>query len=84
MLHYIVTIIITITTKKVPLGNLSDLVKKNMKLLIHLRNKKKAQVTMLRLLYLKMFNSVYQVVAEVQTSDIWHQSLTIQKDMTKS
>ena len=39
---------------------------------------------MLRLLYLKMFNSVYQVVAEVQTSDIWHQSLTIQKDMTKS
>ena len=36
------------------------------------------------LLYLKMFNNIYQVVAEIQASDIWHQSLTIQQGMTKS
>ena len=35
-------------------------------------------------MYLKMFNSVYQVVTEIQASHIWHQSLTIQQDITKN
>ena len=34
--------------------------------------------------HLKMFNSVYQVVTEIQASHIWHQSLTIQQDITKN